>query len=112
MVTKQVHIDARLEWRVFLDPQTNTWIGVCRAIGQTALGDSFNDLVHHGIRGVLDELFIELVESHELESFLRKQGWRLHEPLPPLGHDERYEFDVPFYLLEGEPNGGGARVSR
>lgn len=111
-MTKQVHIDGRLEWRVFEDRQTNTWIGVCEAIGQTALGDTFNDLVHHAIRNVMDELFYDLVLTNEFESFLRHHGWRLQQPMPQLADDERYEFDVPFYLLEAEANGGGTRVSR
>lgn len=109
----QVHIDANIGWRVYQDPQTQSWIGVCEALGQTALGDSFNDLVYEGIRSLMHELFTDLAQSNELEAFLGQHGWRLRGPMPRIGQDEQYEFDVPFHLLkDAGVGGGGSRVSR
>lgn len=102
-------VGAQLVWKVEQDPSTRSWIGQCDAIRQTALGDSFNDLVHNSIRNLMQELFNDLLSEGELEDFLRQQGWRLIGESKPVPQ-QRYEFDVPFQLERAGGWGAGVEA--
>lgn len=113
-MAQQVQIEGQLQWHFREDRLTKTWIGVCDALKQTALGDSFRDLIENAIPNLIDELLTDLVASNEFDRFLHQRGWKVIGPMPTrLAQDERYKFEVPFELLaEASNGGGGARVAR
>lgn len=89
-----VQIEAKnLVWQAHQDPQTGTWVGVCKALNLNAAGDTWAEL-QECANEAMSLLFADLLEEGELADFLHRNGWRLKTPLPKPGVQPR--FDVPF----------------
>ena len=93
-----VRIEANLTWRFALDPQSGEWVGVCPMLNLNAGGKTWAEC-----QSVASEamalLFLDLFEDNELEDFLRQNGWKMGDELPP---GSTPHFDVPFVVERGE----------
>lgn len=89
-----VKIDANINWQAFRGP-SGAWVGVCDALGLTAQGDTWDELV--ATLGPSVQMLLEdLLESHELDRYLRDRGWTA-DHLPQAEH---VHFDLPFNLTK------------
>ena len=68
-VVVKINSNTDATWEVFRGP-SGAWVGVCDALGLTAQGDTWDDLVAT-LGPSVQMLFEDLLESHELDSYLR-----------------------------------------
>jgi len=93
MTSQVVQIEAKnLVWVGHRDPETGTWIAVCKALNLNAVGDTWAEL-QECANEAMALLFADLLENSELSDFLYRNGWRLRGPLPQPG--VKPLFDVP-----------------
>jgi predicted RNase H-like HicB family nuclease len=91
----KIELNAQLQWQIGRSASDH-WIGVCRPLGLTMEGDSLDDLFQN-INQSIQLLMVDLLETGELDEFLRSRGWRA---LPANPHQQGpVEFDVPYNLL-------------
>lgn len=91
--TFTVQIEGNILWQFAQDPETQQWVGVCHHLNLNALGDTFAE-VQACASDAMEGLFRDLLESNELDEFLRQNGWRVADGLPAPGQQAR--FDVPY----------------
>lgn len=90
-----VQVNSKVAWQV---GQTDAghWLAVCAPLRLTMEGDTVEDLMENTGHAVA-LLLADLLESGELDAFLRKQGWQAtvpqHVPLPDV------QFHAPIPLL-------------
>jgi predicted RNase H-like HicB family nuclease len=101
-----VRIDAQIVWEAIQDPRDGHWFGVCRPLNLNAVGNTwaeFQECANEAITLLLQDL----LQTGELEAFLRRNHWHAAVPLPAPG--TRARFDVPFTIERkprlGEPVG-------
>jgi len=87
-----VSIEAKLVWEVSRDPETQTWIGVCRPLNLNALGDTWAEF-QECANDAIALLLTTLLREGEFEPFLRKHGWTPSIVPPPTAN---VRWDVPF----------------
>ena len=87
-----VRIDATVPWEAAWDPDTGTYIGVCRPLNLNAIGDTWQEF-QECANDAIALLLTSLLQHDELAVFLRQNGWTLRTPLPPPGVVVRW--DVP-----------------
>lgn len=86
-----VRIEANLQWQCA--PAGEHWIGVCDPLKLTVQANTYGELLDD-ISNTLDAVFKDLLQTRELENFLRDHGWTLIGPFPHSLRNVR--FDVPF----------------
>jgi hypothetical protein len=86
-------VNANLEWKTGPVSGDN-WIAVCDALKLTVESPTYAELMED-VGLTLNDLFLDLLHSNELERFLRDRGWTLARPMPSRT-DENVRFDVPF----------------
>jgi len=88
-----IKIDAQVQWRT---QKTNSgnYIAVCDPLRLTLQAENWAELMED-ISIALDALLKDLLETNELNHFLRDQGWTLIGAMPT--HPEGIRFDVPFF---------------
>ena len=87
-----VAIKGNIEWKGFR-ARSGAWIGVCDSLNLTMESDTWANLLED-IGLALNEMFIDLLKSQELEKFLRERNWRRVGPIPSRRAD--VWFDLPF----------------
>jgi hypothetical protein len=87
-----VRIEAKLVWEVSRDPETQTWIGVCRPLNLNAIGDTWAEF-HECASDAIALLLTTLLREGEFENFLRTHGWAPSIVPPPTAN---VRWDVPF----------------
>lgn len=87
-----VRVDANVPWNV-LKAAGGNWVGVCQPLKLTVQAETWAELMED-IGLTLNALMHDLLESNELNRFLRDQGWTLIGRVPERFDDVR--FDVPF----------------
>ena len=87
-----VRIQANLRWQCFAG-RGGHWIGVCDPLKLTVQGDTWADLMED-IGHTLDAMLKDLLESNELEKFLRDHNWSMVGQVPL--RRKAIRFDVPF----------------
>jgi len=87
-----VHIEAKLAWEVSRDPETQTWIGICRPLNLNAIGETWAEF-HECANDAIALLLTTLLREGQLEIFLRRHGW-VPSIVPPPTANVRW--DVPF----------------
>lgn len=87
-----VQIQGNVEWKCFR-ASSGHWVGVCAPLKLTVQADTWAELMED-ISHTLDMMFKDLLESQELERFLRDHGWTLAGVIPHTSRNVR--FDVPF----------------
>ncbi len=93
---KTIYVEGQVEWKFFRDANSKYWIAVCEPLKQTVSGETWTEL-NESIAQTIDLVFRELLEKDELESFLRRQGWKL-ERREQLLRSRNVRFDVPWKL--------------
>lgn len=96
-----VKIDAKLEWRV-TQTSSGSFVGICDPLGLTSEGGDTVELwlnINESIQLMLNDL----LQSGELDHFLRSKGWRATHAIPASG-SERVPFDVPIELISQQQN--------
>ena len=96
-----VQIEANLQWQVARTKAGN-WLGVCDPLRLTLQSETYAELMED-IGLALNAMLGDLLETHDLERFLRDHGWRPLGVIPARREDVR--FDVPFYLLPVNASG-------
>jgi hypothetical protein len=86
-----IRIEAKLRWDCF--PDEGVWVGVCDPLKLTVQADTWAELMED-IGHTLDAMLLDLLQTNELNAFLRDHGWKLHGPIPVRPKNVR--FDVPF----------------
>src|ERR1017187_5257936 len=97
MMKRVIRIDVKteLQWQIGRSSAAQ-WIGVCPPLGLTMEGESLDDLLQN-INESVQLLLVDLLETGELNEFLRHRGWRAL-PADPQQQGP-VEFDVPYNLL-------------
>lgn len=92
-------MEAKISWNVSQDAKSGAWVGVCDALGITALGETTEDL-HASINDAMDGLFRDLLSDGELDEFLRQHGWKFQGDSQPWEdvYDD-FKFDIPFEVI-------------
>lgn len=93
----RVEIKASLSWEVARDPETQTWIGICRDLNLNAIGDTWAEF-QAGANDAIALLLTQLLRHGQLEKFLRDHGWTPAVPLP--ARDARVHWDVPYQIKQ------------
>jgi hypothetical protein len=92
MARTTVRVRTKVPWAIRQAAGGN-WVGVCVPLGLTLQSDTWASLMED-IGLALDALLRNLLESGDLDRFLRNQGWELASPIPK--RRENIRFDVPF----------------
>lgn len=93
----RIEVTTHVQWQVERGPSRH-YVATCPALGLVMEDPTFEGL-EASIEESVQLLMRDLLESNELESFLRQRGWRAM-PQPPV-HDgpNDVQFDVPYELL-------------
>jgi len=91
-------LKAMIPWEVTRDRSSDAWIGVCKPLKVTALGETKEDL-EQSIFETIDALFRDLVSDGHLESFLRSHGWSFRGNPSLEMFDDESRFDIPIKVI-------------
>ena len=94
----QFELAARIEWRAFRDPKSERWVGICDSLNVTAEAATWGEL-EQVINEIHNELFRDLLEEGELQSFLQNHGWKPSTPVPQRAADGDIVFDIPSQIV-------------
>lgn len=72
---EKLAIEAKVTWAVRRARGSN-WIAVCDPLGLTLQSETYATLVED-IAETLDGIMNDLLATHDLDRFLRDQGWHL-----------------------------------
>ncbi len=97
-----VSIQTRLAWRVFRGPSW-AWVAECPALKLVVQGETWGDMQASADEAV-SLLLEDLLESNELDTFLRKHGWGTVLPLPAPNEAGVVRFDVPMIFKDADLN--------
>lgn len=97
-----IEINATVQWHYMREPEAGRYIGECNALGLVLEASTHEDLAHR-IHHAQSLMFQYLLESGELDQFLRQHHWTMHGTIPPSIKDARFE--LPFDLIREMPNG-------
>lgn len=92
MTTSFVRVKAKVDWTGFIDEANRHWIAECPSLKLVVEGDSWQDLMA-SIDETLDLMLKDLLQTGELDQFLRAHGWQLMQRIP--GSRTRFRFDIP-----------------
>jgi len=95
-------VEGKLSWKVGQTPNGN-WVGVCPALNLTLEGETFQEL-QESIGEGIQLFFEEMLETGELDAFLRQHKWRPKTPVNSLPKDN-VRFDVPWASEEVQGRG-------
>lgn len=90
----QIEVKGQVQWNVVQSTAGN-WIGVCDPLKMTMEGETLDEL-QQNIRQSLQLLMEDLMNTGELEAFLREHGWRA---IPGPQQHGSVEFQVPYQLV-------------
>ena len=92
--TVVVEIAGQAEWKCFRAKGGN-WVAVCDPLHLTVQSETWANLVED-IAHTMNDMFVDLLKSNELEQFLRDRGWQpVGRPLGALKPANVW-FDLPF----------------
>lgn len=87
-----VKLEGNVEWRSFRARGGN-WVAICDPLGLTIQSETWATLMDD-IAQTLNSMLQDLLETRELDRFLRDRGWRPVGPVPSRSTD--VWFDIPF----------------
>jgi hypothetical protein len=87
-----VKIEGKSEWRC-LRAKGGNWVAVCEPLQLTIQSETWATLMED-IGFTLNDLFLDLLKSNELERFLSDRGWRPVGEIP--AKSANVWFDLPF----------------
>jgi predicted RNase H-like HicB family nuclease len=88
-----VRIDAKLACNV-RQARGGNWVAICDPLGLTVQSETWTELMED-IGLTIDAMLKDLLNSRELDQFLKERGWKLLNPIPSTPKDLR--FDLPFF---------------
>lgn len=101
----RIQVNGQILWEV-AKTSSDHWLAVCRPLNLTMEGTSLDEL-HASINDAVQLLLSDLMESGELDAFLKSRNWqRVDTPGTQQGE---VEFDVPVEVLI-RSNHGSARA--
>jgi hypothetical protein len=89
-----VRVNANVPWQT-KQAKSGNWVAVCEPLKLTVQSETYADLMED-IGLTLDALLRDLVETDELNQFLREHGWQLMGAVPATKL-KNARFDVPFH---------------
>lgn len=92
----KIQVNGQLPWEVAKNA-AGRLIGVCRPLGLVMEGDTLDELFAR-INDSVQLLMRDLLESGELDSFLKSRGWSMAQ-IAGTPRPNEVEFDVPIGLL-------------
>lgn len=105
-VTKTlVRINANLQWRYTIGKGGN-YVAVCDPLKLTLQAPTWAELMED-TADVLDAIFTDLLNSQELDRFLRSHGWALAGQIP--ARPDEVQFDVPFFFTPEMARANGSQ---
>ncbi len=87
-----VRIDAEVPLRCFRAKSGN-WIGVCDPLKLTVQSATWAELMED-FGATLNGVLTDLLQTNDLDRFLRERGWRAMGPIPE--RPGNVSFDLPF----------------
>jgi predicted RNase H-like HicB family nuclease len=104
-----VHINARVQWVFTQDAPSGRWVAVCEPLGLTVEGHTHAEMREH-IDEALNLILRNMVQSGEIDRFLRDRGWQAQN-MPPANQlaAARLRFDVPIELIAQRAQSDSAR---
>lgn len=93
LIVIRVTANVQWQWRV---SSGGNYVAMCDPLKITLQAASWIELMED-ISSSLDALLKDLLESQELDAFMREQGWSSLAPIPARPKGMR--FDVPFSIL-------------
>lgn len=104
-----VRINANLQWRFKIGKGGN-YVAVCDPLRITLQAETWAELMEDTAE-VLNTIFLDLLNSNELDRFLSDHGWALMGRVPD--QPENIRFDVPFFFQPwmAQPNGSENHIS-
>ncbi len=100
-----VRINADLQWRYTVGKGGN-YVAVCDPLQLTLQAETWAELMEDTSE-VLNSIFHDLLDSNELDRFLRDKGWSLANHVPNKTED--VQFDVPFLFAPEMANSNGSQ---
>ncbi len=88
-----VRINAKLAWKV-QPAQGGNYVAICKPLGLAIQSETWSNLMED-IALTLDAMLKDLLESNDLDKFLRDHGWTLVGSIPNRRED--LHFDLPFF---------------
>ena len=88
-----------LNWRTEMSRKTGVWVGICDALRLTVQADDWAELCEM-MNESMDLLFRDLLETGEIEAYLRKNGWKAAARLPSPKQAKGVRFDVPANFIQ------------
>ena len=86
-------VEGTADLKCFRGKGGDNWIAVSDALKITVQSETWGELMED-VAFTLDAILRDLLNSNELERFLRDRGWKLAGAIPNRQEDVR--FDVPF----------------
>jgi hypothetical protein len=83
-------------------PTEGVWVAACDPLKLTVQSDTWAELMED-IGLTLNAMMCDLLQTNELDRFLRDRGWRLVEAVPDNPANVR--FDLPFIPQMDGANG-------
>ena len=102
-----VKIESQIPWRV-IRSTSGYWVGVCEPLKLTAQAETWIDLVND-IAWAMESVFEDLLETNDLETFLRERGWSAPQ-LPTVVQSPQVKFDIPFLPQLASPGNDQAQA--
>ena len=96
-----VEIRGDIPWLVTRS-RTGPWIGICEPLKLTTQADTWSELMSD-ISWAMEAVFENLLETGDLERFLRERGWTTRPVGTPQARFRKVKFDVPFFPRMVDP---------
>jgi hypothetical protein len=93
-----VRCEGQVVWTAFRDPASGRWVGVCEPLKLATEAETWAELQAESYDALL-LLLRDLMETGELEAFLKEHGWRCEGPLPLDVPASEVVFDLPAPIL-------------
>ena len=97
-----VEIKGDIPWLVTRS-RTGPWMGICEPLELTTQADTWSELMTD-ISWAMEAVFEDLLETGDLETFLRDLGWTTQPVYTPHARFRKVKFDVPFFLRRVDPS--------
>jgi hypothetical protein len=94
-----VQVEAKVQWHAQRDRASGWWVAACPALNLTTTAKTWAEL-HESSAEALDMLMHEMLNSGDLDTFLRDHGWKLATTIPDRPKKAQMRFDVPFRMNE------------
>jgi hypothetical protein len=107
MQVVRVEVEGQVLWKC-LRAKGGNYVAVCDPLGLTVQSPTWGELMED-INSTLDAMLRDLLETNDLDRFLRSHGWQISGPLPMRPAEVR--FDLPFIPQLVDAN-GSQRVLR